>query len=351
MNRTTLTLPRPDDWHLHLRDGALMQAVAPLAAASFARAIVMPNLQPPITTTERAAAYRRRILAALPAGTAFEPLMTLYLTDNTPAAEIERAAASGIVHAVKLYPAGATTHSDDGVTDLARCTEALAAMAEHGLPLLIHGERIGAGIDLFDRERAFLEETLPPLRDRHPRLKIVLEHVSTALGAELVTGDDPRLAGTFTPQHLLYSRDRLLAGGLKPHYYCMPILKREADREALLEAATSGHPRVFLGTDSAPHPRRAKESACCSAGCFSSPVALGLYAEAFEAAGALERLEAFASRNGPAFYGLPVNDERVVLAREEAAVPEAYPAGGEDTVVPLRAGESLAWRLRAEASG
>lgn len=341
----TLTLPRPDDWHLHLRDGALMQAVAPQAAAVFSRAIIMPNLQPPVTTVEQAAAYRQRILGALPAGATFEPLMTLYLTDNTLPEEIARASASGFVHAVKLYPAGATTHSDAGVTDLLLCYDALAAMEEHGLPLLIHGERTGPELDIFERETAFIDDVLQPLLDRHPRLKVVLEHVTTAEGAELVTGDDPRLAGTFTPQHLLYNRNDLLVGGLKPHYYCMPILKREADREALLEAATSGHPRVFLGTDSAPHPQGAKESACGCAGCYTAPIALSLYAEAFEAAGALERLADFAGRNGPAFYGLPVNQETVTLERAPLEVPQSYP-GGDEPVVPLRAGETLTWRLR-----
>ncbi|MFP4147792.1 MAG: dihydroorotase [Halorhodospira sp.] len=341
----TLTLPRPDDWHLHLRDGALMQAVAPQAAATFSRAIIMPNLQPPVTTVAEAAAYRQRILAALPAGSTFEPLMTLYLTDNTPPEEIQRAAASGFVHGVKLYPAGATTHSDAGVTDLLLCYDTLAAMEEHRLPLLIHGERTDPELDIFERETAFIDDTLLPLLERHPRLKVVLEHVTTAVGAELITGDDPRLAGTLTPQHLLYSRNDLLVGGLRPHAYCMPILKREADREALLEAATSGHPRVFLGTDSAPHPRSAKEAACCAAGCYSAPIALALYAEAFEAAGALERLEAFASRNGPAFYGLPVNSERITLERVPQEVPPSYP-GGEEPVIPLRAGERLSWRFR-----
>ena len=341
----TLTLPRPDDWHLHLRDGALMQAVAPQAAAAFARAIIMPNLKPPVTTVAEAAAYRERILAALPEGTGFEPLMTLYLTDNTPPAEIERAVASDLVHAVKLYPAGATTHSDAGVTDLLLCYDTLAAMEDHGLPLLIHGERTDPGLDIFEREAAFIDDVLLPLLDRHPRLRVVLEHVSTAAGAELVTGDDPRLAGTFTPQHLLYSRNDLLVGGLSPHRYCMPVLKRESDREALLAAATSGHPRVFLGTDSAPHPRSAKESGCCAAGCYSAPIALALYAEAFEAAGALERLADFAGRNGPAFYGLPVNDEVITLERAAQAVPSGYP-GGEEPVVPLRAGGTVGWRVR-----
>ncbi len=345
-----LTLPRPDDWHHHLRDGPLMEAVAPRTAAVFSRAIIMPNLHPPVTTTEQAAAYRQRILAALPQGSTFEPLMTLYLTDNTPPQEIERAAATTFIHAVKLYPAGATTNSDAGVTDLLLCYDTLAAMEEQGIPLLIHGELNEPGLDIFERETAFIDDVLQPLLDRHPRLKVVLEHVTTAEGAELVTGDDPRLAGTFTPQHLLYNRNDLLAGGLRPHRYCMPILKRESDREALLEAATSGHPRVFLGTDSAPHPRGAKEAACGCAGCFTAPHALALYAEIFEDAGALEHLDAFASRNGPAFYGLPVNRETVTLERVAMTVPESYP-GGEEAIIPLRAGESLRWRLAPPEGG
>ncbi len=344
----TLTIPRPDDWHLHLRDGEMLRAVAPHSAAVFGRAIVMPNLTPPVTTTEAALAYRERILDALPTGSPFQPLMTLYLTDQTPPGEMERAAAGG-VHGIKLYPAGATTNSASGVTDLRRCEETLAAMEAAGLPLLVHGERVGDDIDIFDREAAFIDTVLLPLLARHPRLKVVLEHVTTAAGAELVTGDDPRLAGTFTPQHLLYDRNHLLAGGLRPHYYCMPILKRRRDREALLEAATSGHPRVFLGTDSAPHPRHSKESSCGCAGCYSAPIALPLYAEAFEAAGNLKRLEAFASRNGPAFYGLPVNEETITLERRETPVPVSYTAGNAE-LIPLRAGGTTAWRIAVSHS-
>ncbi|MCG5549341.1 dihydroorotase [Halorhodospira halochloris] len=339
-----LTIPRPDDWHLHLRDGATLRAVVTHSAQHFARAIVMPNLNPPVTTLEQASAYRDRILAALPAGSRFEPLMTLYLTDQTSAEQIEQAAASGIIAAVKLYPAGATTNSAAGVTDLRNCTGVLNTMSEIGLPLLIHGEQTSAAIDIFAREQAFIEQVFMPLRERHPDLKIVLEHVTSAAGAKLVCGSDTNLAATFTPQHLLYNRNDLLVGGLKPHFYCMPILKREDDRQALLEAATSGHPRLFLGTDSAPHPRSAKESACGCAGCFSAPIALGLYAEAFAQAGKLENLEAFASRNGPAFYGLPVNSETITLQKCSSPVPETYP-GGDEQIVPLRAGESVAWSI------
>lgn len=344
-----LTIPRPDDWHLHLRDGATLQAVTPYSAQVFARAIIMPNLNPPITTLEQASAYRQRILAARPAGSSFEPLMTLYLTEQTSVEDIAQAVAGGIISAVKLYPAGATTNSAGGVNDLRNCAATLAAMAELGLPLLVHGELPRADIDIFAREQAFIDQVLMPLRERHPELKIVFEHVTSAAGAQLVTGNDPKLAGTFTPQHLLYNRNHLLAGGLKPHFYCMPILKRETDREALLEAATSGHPRVFLGTDSAPHPRHAKESARGCAGCFSAPIALGLYAEAFAQAGRLENLEAFASRNGPAFYALPVNSDSLTLQHDSFAVPAAYPGGGEQ-LVPLRAGESIEWRI-AEPQG
>lgn len=350
----TITLPRPDDWHLHLRDGEVLRTVVPHTARDFGRAIVMPNLQPPITETAQAVAYRERILAARPEGSDFTPLMTLYLTEATTPSEVELAAASGVVHALKMYPAGATTHSDAGVRDVRRCEETLAAMEAHGLPLLMHGERVGDGIDLFDREQRFLDDVLAPLRARHPRLRLVLEHVTTAAGARLVTGDDPYLAGTFTPQHLLYDRNDLLAGGLRPHYYCMPILKRREDREALLEAATSGHPRVFLGTDSAPHTQDRKECACGCAGCYTAPQALALYAEAFEAAGALERLPDFASRNGPAFYGLPVNATTVTLERRPQGVPTAYGAAPEDrsrAIIPLRAGGEVAWRVRHGPEG
>lgn len=340
-----LTLPRPDDWHLHLREGATLRAVAQHSAEVFARAIIMPNLNPPVTSREDATAYRQRILAALPEGSSFEPLMTLYLSEQTSAAQIEAAATSGIVAGAKLYPAGATTNSTAGVNDLRNCHATLARMAELGMPLLVHGEHTRVDIDIFEREQAFIDQVLLPLRDRHPELKIVFEHVTSAAGARLVTGNDPNLAGTFTPQHLLYNRNHLLVGGLKPHFYCMPILKREDDRAALVEAATSGHPRVFLGTDSAPHRRAAKESACGCAGCFSAPIALGLYAEVFAAAGKLDQLEAFASRNGPAFYGLPVNSDSITLQRRAVEVPLVYSAGGEEEIVPLRAGERVEWSI------
>lgn len=339
-----ITLTRPDDWHLHLRDGDVLADVVPESARQFARAIVMPNLRPPVATTAQALAYRERILAAVPAGVDFTPLMTLYLTDNTPASEIERAAASGHVHAVKLYPAGATTNSDAGVTDLARCDAALATMAEAAMPLLVHGEVTTPGVDVFDRERVFLERRLPALLDRHPRLKVVLEHITTAEGIEFVRHGPERLAGTITAHHLLLDRNHMLVGGIRPHLYCLPILKRARDREALLAAATSGSPKFFLGTDSAPHARGAKENACGCAGVYTAPAALALYAEAFESAGALERLEGFASHFGADFYGLPRNDGTVTLRREAWEMPETLALGGEE-IVPVRAGESIGWRV------
>ena len=340
----TLTLTRPDDWHLHLRDGAVLADVVGYSAERFGRAIIMPNLVPPVTTTAMAAAYRERILAARPAGSDFEPLMTLYLTDNTPAAEIERAAASGIVQAVKLYPAGATTNSDSGVTDIRRCDDALAAIAEHDLTLCIHGEVTGPGTDIFDREAVFLEERLAPLLERHGGLRVVLEHLTTAAAVDFVRQGPERLGATITPQHLLMNRNDLLAGGLRPHHYCLPVLKRERDREALIEIATSGHPRFFLGTDSAPHARQAKENACGCAGIFSAPLAIELYAEAFEQAGALERLAGFASHFGADFYGLPRNTATLTLQRRERAIPASL-ACGDASVVPLRAGGRVGWSL------
>ncbi len=340
----TLTIPRPDDWHLHLRDGGPMADVLPFTARQFGRAIVMPNLRPPVVTTAQAAGYRARILAALPVGARFTPLMTLYLTDNTAPDEIDRAADSGFVHAVKLYPAGATTNSDAGVTDLARVDATLARMAARGLPLLLHGEVTHGHVDIFDREAAFLGDVLAPLLARHPTLKVVLEHITTAAAAAFVADGDERLAATITAHHLLVNRNAMLAGGIRPHYYCLPILKRETDRRALLAAATSGSPRFFLGTDSAPHPVAAKESACGCAGSFTAHAALELYAEAFDEVGRLDALEAFASRNGPAFYGLPVSDETVTLRRRAWLPPEAY-AFGSARVVPVRAGEAVAWTL------
>jgi dihydroorotase len=345
----TLTIDQPDDWHLHLRDGAALADVVPWSAARFGRAIIMPNLTPPLTTTEAVAAYRQRILAARPAGSDFEPLMTLYLTDNTPAREIERAAASGFVHAVKLYPAGATTNSDSGVTDIRRCDEALAAMAEHNLRLCLHGEVTHPATDIFDREAVFLHERLAPLLERHPDLRVVLEHLTTAAAVDFVRQGPERLGATLTPQHLLMNRNDLLAGGIRPHHYCLPILKRERDREALLEAATAGHPRFFLGTDSAPHPQSAKENACGCAGIFTAPLAIELYAEAFEQAGALDRLEGFASHFGADFYGLPRPTRRLTLTRETRHLPATLPYG-DARIVPLRAGGSIGWSLATDPS-
>lgn len=343
----TLTITRPDDWHLHLRDGAALGDVVHWSAARFGRAIIMPNLTPPLTTTAAVEAYYERILAARPAGSRFEPLMTLYLTDNTPAAEIERAAASGLIHAVKLYPAGATTNSDSGVTDIRRCDDALAAIAEHDLTLCIHGEVTHPDTDIFDREAVFLEERLPPLLDRHGQLRVVLEHLTTANAVEFVRSGPTRLGATITPQHLLMNRNDLLVGGIRPHHYCLPILKRERDREALIDAATSGHPRFFLGTDSAPHPRHAKENACGCAGIFTAPLAIELYAEAFERAGALDRLAGFASHYGADFYGLPRNTDTLTLARRPRTMPASLPYG-DTRIVPLRAGDEIGWSLTAD---
>lgn len=340
----TLTLCRPDDWHVHLRDGPALAAVVPDTARRFARAVVMPNLLPPVTTTGQAVAYRDRVLAALPPGMGFEPLMTLYLTDATPAQEIGRARASGVVHAVKLYPAGATTHSDAGVTRIERTYPTLEAMAASGMPLLVHGEVADPAVDVFDRERVFLDRVLAPLLERFPTLRVVLEHVTTREGVELVRTGPDTLAATITAHHLLLTRNAMFLGGIRPHHYCLPVVKREADRLALVEAATGGHPRFFLGTDSAPHPRRRKESRCGPAGIYTAHAALELYAEAFEAVGALDRLEAFASFHGPDFYGLPRNTARVSLARRPWTVPESLPLG-DDELVPLRAGERVDWTL------
>ena len=339
-----LTLRRPDDWHLHLRDGAMLAAVLPHTAERFARAVVMPNLAPPVTTTQAALAYRDRILAARPEGSDFTPLMTLYLTDNTPAAEIRSAAASAAVVGVKLYPAGATTNSDSGVTDIRRCDAALEAMQAEGLVLQVHGEVTAAEVDVFEREKVFIDTVLAPVTERFPGLKIVLEHVTTADGVAFVREAREGVAATVTPQHMLLNRNALFAGGLRPHNYCLPVLKAEAHREAVFEAATSGLARFFLGTDSAPHARHRKESDCGCAGIYSAHAGLELYAEAFEAAGRLDRLEAFASENGPRFYGLPLNEGTVELVREAWTPPAAYPAG-EDVLVPMRAGQEIAWRL------
>jgi dihydroorotase len=340
----TLTLTRPDDWHLHVRDDAALPCVVPHTARQFGRAIIMPNLKPPVTTTAQALAYRERILAAVPTGVDFSPLMTLYLTDNTAPEEIRRARDSGLVHAVKLYPAGATTHSDAGVTDIRKPHAALEAMAEAGLPLLVHGEVTEAEVDVFDREAVFIERHLAPLVERLPQLKIVLEHITTRQGIEFVESAPENVAGTLTAHHLLLNRNAMFSGGLRPHHYCLPVLKRETHRQALLAAATSGNPRFFLGTDSAPHPQHAKESACGCAGMYSAHAAIELYAEAFEAADALDRLEAFASHFGPDFYGLPRNPTRITLRRKDWQVPASYPLGTE-TLVPLYAGQTLRWRL------
>ncbi|MBK1719564.1 dihydroorotase [Thiocystis violacea] len=339
-----IEISRPDDWHLHLRDGAAMADVVRLSARQFARAIVMPNLSPPVVSTAQAQAYRDRILAALPAGSDFQPLMTLYLTDRTRPEEITQARASGAVVACKLYPAGATTNSESGVTDFARLLPVLEAMRDVGLVLLVHGEVTDADVDIFDRERAFIETRLLPLLSDVPGLRIVFEHVTTAEAVDLVRAGPDTLAATITPHHLLYNRNAILAGGIRPHFYCLPVLKRERHRLALVEAATSGHPRFFLGTDSAPHPLGAKESACGCAGIFSAHAALELYAEVFEQAGALDRLEGFASHHGADFYGLPRNTGTVRLRREPWRAPESYPFGGGQ-LIPLRAGESIAWRL------
>jgi dihydroorotase len=341
-----LTIQRPDDWHLHLRDTTAMQAVVGHTAAQFGRAIIMPNLKPPVTTTAAAVAYRQRILDALPAGSRFQPLMTLYLTDNTPADEILRAHASGLVHAVKYYPAGATTHADSGVTAIQHCYAALEAMQETGLPLLVHGEVTDADIDIFDREAVFIERVLEPLLQRLPGLRLVLEHITTRQGIEFVAHSAGDLAGTLTAHHLLLNRNALFAGGIRPHNYCLPVLKREQHRAALLAAATSGNPKFFLGTDSAPHARDAKESACGCAGLYTAHAAIELYAEAFEQAGALHRLEGFASHFGADFYRLPRNQDCITLEQIDWTVPDSYPLG-EGQVVPMRAGEAIHWRLCA----
>ena len=340
----TITLIRPDDWHLHLRDGAHMASVLPHTARQFARAIVMPNLKPPVTTAADAAAYRERILAALPPGMAFEPLMTLYLTDNTDPDEIRRAQDTGFIHAVKLYPAGATTNSAAGVTDLRKCYKTLEVMQEVDMPLLVHGEVTNHDIDLFDREAVFIERVMRPLRRDFPELKIVFEHITTRDAAQYVAEAEGPIAATITAHHLLYNRNEIFKGGINPHYYCLPVLKREEHRLALVTAATSGDERFFLGTDSAPHAVHAKESACGCAGCYTALHAMELYATAFEQAGALDKLEAFASLNGPGFYGLPVNSGSVTLKRETWTIPPSVPMG-EHALVPLDAGQQLHWKM------
>ena len=348
MNPTlqTLTLRRPDDWHLHVRDGAQLAAVVPFTARQFGRALVMPNLQPPMTTTDALAAYRARILAAVPAGLAFEPRMTLYLTDSTSPDEIRKAQASGFVVGAKLYPAGATTHSDAGVTSIDKVWPALEAMAEHGLVLQVHGEVTASDVDVFDREQVFIDRVLSRVVERVPRLKVVFEHITTRIAAEFVQSARAGVAATITPQHLLLNRNALFAGGIRPHHYCLPVLKRERDREALLAAATSDDPRFFLGTDSAPHARHTKENACGCAGIFSAHAAIELYAEAFESAGRLDRLEAFASERGADFYGVPRNTGTLTLRKESWKVPDSYAFGpANERLVPFRAGATLAWRM------
>jgi len=377
-----LTIARPDDWHLHLRDGAAMAAVLPDTARRFARAIVMPNLKPPVTTVEQARAYRERILEALPAGMTapppgrpktgqvnnmeprggehpsppregrsggagyFEPLMTLYLTDVLPPAEIDAAKASGFVHAVKLYPAGATTNSDAGVTDLKKCAATLARMEALGLPLLVHGEVTDPAVDVFDREAVFIDRVLLPLLKDFPGLKLVLEHITTRDGVDFVKAQGANVAGTLTAHHLLLNRNAMFAGGMRPHHYCLPVLKRETHRQALVAAAVLGSPRFFLGTDSAPHGKSTKEAACGCAGCYTAHAGIELYAEVFEAAGALDRLEGFASHFGPDYYGLPRNAETITLVKDAWAVPAAQAFLDNDPLVPLRAGETVAWRLQ-----
>jgi len=346
MSPRRIRLVRPDDWHLHLRDGAALAAVLPATASVFGRAIVMPNLKPPVTTTAAARAYRERIVDVLPAGSTFEPLMTLYLTDETSPDEVARAKASGFVHAVKYYPAGATTNSQSGVSAVTRAYPALAAMEREGVVLAIHGEVTDADVDVFDRERVFVERELAAIVRDFPALRIVLEHVTTREGVAFVTDAPPNVGATITPQHLLYSRNALFAGGLHPHLYCLPVLKREVHRAALVAAATSGNPKFFLGTDSAPHARHTKENGCGCAGCYSAPIALPVYAEVFEDANALDRLEGFASLHGAAFYGLAPNAGTITLVREAWLVPDALPFG-DDAIVPLRAGDELRWRIVA----
>ena len=347
----SLTIARPDDWHLHMRDGAAMASVLPHSARQFARAIVMPNLKPPITTTEQAVEYQRRIRAALPGGSAFEPLMTLYLTDATPPDEIDRARESGIVHAVKLYPAGATTNSQSGVTSLRDCARVLEAMQRVGMPLLIHGEVTRQQVDVFDRERVFINEVLAPMRRDFPALKIVFEHITTKEAVQYVLDERGPLGATITAHHLLFNRNSLFSRsdgqpGLSPHYYCLPVLKRETHRQALLAAAVSGNPRFFLGTDSAPHAKGDKETVCGCAGCYTAASALEMYVEAFDEMSALDRFEPFASFNGPDFYGLPRNTETITLTRSDWILPAEYPFA-DKTVVPLRAGETLPWKLQS----
>ncbi|HZA29112.1 MAG TPA: dihydroorotase [Gammaproteobacteria bacterium] len=344
-----IILTRPDDWHVHLRDGAALAGVVRHTAARFARAIVMPNLKPPIVTTEQARAYRERIVAALPRDRSFEPLMTLYLTDNTPSAEIRRAKRSGFIHAIKYYPAGATTHSEYGVTDLRTVYPVLGAMEEHGIPLLVHGEVIDPEVDIFDRECVFIDRVLTPLLRQFTGLKVVFEHITTKDAVDFVVAGPRHLAATLTAHHLLLNRNALFEGGIRPHHYCLPVLKRERDREALLQAATSGDPRFFLGTDSAPHPVEAKETACGCAGIYTAHAAIELYAEAFEQKGRLDKLEGFASFHGAAFYDLPRNTATLSLRRDPWRIPARLPFAEHD-LVPFRAGELCQWKLETLGS-
>ena len=339
-----LTITRPDDWHLHVRDGEVLKDIVPFTANQFARAIIMPNLTPPVTTTEQALAYRERILAALPNNHNFTPLMTLYLTDNTPALEISLAQQSSHIHAVKLYPAGATTNSDAGVTDIKNCYETLEALQKHQMPLLVHGEVTDPSIDVFDREKAFIDKVLTPTRKDFPELKIVFEHITTRDAVDYVLSEDAHTAATITPQHLLYNRNAIFKGGIRPHYYCLPVLKREEHRLALVNAAISANPKFFLGTDSAPHAQDKKESACGCAGIFSAPLAIELYARAFDENNSLDKLEGFASFFGADFYGMPRNTGHITLEKSSWLVPESYPlANGK--IVPLHAGEQESWKL------
>ena len=339
-----LTITRPDDWHLHLRDGDILKDLVPFTARQFGRAIIMPNLVPPTTTTQQALDYRQRIIAAIPEGISFEPLMTLYLTDNTPADEITRAAESGQIKAVKLYPAGATTNSDAGVTHIKNCYATLEAMQKHHIPLLVHGEVTDAEIDVFDREKVFIDRVLSPLQKDFPQLKIVFEHITTKDAVDFVMSTDSHMGATITPQHLLYNRNAIFKGGIRPHYYCLPVLKRETHRQALVKAATSGSGKFFLGTDSAPHAQHKKESPCGCAGIFSAPLAIELYTRVFDENNALDKLEAFASFHGADFYGLPRNTDTITLEKKDWQVPESYPLG-EDRIVPFHAGETEPWQL------
>ena len=341
----TLIITRPDDWHLHLRDGEVLTDLVPHTSRQFARAIIMPNLTPPVTDTEMAQAYRQRILDAVPAGQQFEPLMSLYLTNVTPADEVIRAKDSGIVHGFKLYPAGATTGSDAGVTDIKNCYGTLEAMQKHGMILQVHGEVVDPAVDVFDREARFIEQVLEPLKNDFPELKIVFEHITTKHAAQFVTDADEYVAATMTPQHLLYNRNEIFKGGIRPHFYCLPVLKREEHRLELVKAATSGNSKFFLGTDSAPHSQARKESSCGCAGIFSSPLAIELYARAFDDNNALDKLEGFASFYGADFYGLPRNTDKITLEKEEWTVPESYPLAGEK-IIPMHAGEVESWRIK-----